>query len=183
MELYYLIPGLCAYLVHLFIYKRDQYISVITLLLGIVLLIIYLQKTKSVSYVSKEASILLITFIATLPNLVFYSVFRFATKFIESDEINDNFISRTDLKSVLEDLNTHLGKSEESLYSTHSLADIKNILVKLISQIENGEKLDVRELSVLFLPTGSLQEISIDSDWAEEFLEISSRFDESIGKK
>ena len=38
------------------------------------------------------------------------------------------------------------------------------------------------ELSVLFAPTGPLQEVSISSGWGEEFLDLASRFDRAVNR-
>ena len=37
-------------------------------------------------------------------------------------------------------------------------------------------------LVMLFMPTGPLQELSIDSGWGEAFIDLSTRFDEIIRK-
>jgi hypothetical protein len=39
------------------------------------------------------------------------------------------------------------------------------------------------ELKMLFAPTGSLQEISIDSGWGNYFIELSSRFDDIVASE
>lgn len=35
-------------------------------------------------------------------------------------------------------------------------------------------------IQMLFAPTGSLQEVSIESGWGDEFLQLAARFDEAI---
>lgn len=55
-------------------------------------------------------------------------------------------------------------------------ADVEKYLVK----IEAGESIGDDEflgLRVLFAPTGPLQETSISSGWAREFLDLAARFD------
>jgi hypothetical protein len=39
-----------------------------------------------------------------------------------------------------------------------------------------------QRLRILFAPTGDLQETSISGGWADEFLELSSRFDAALEK-
>ncbi len=49
---------------------------------------------------------------------------------------------------------------------------------RLVYLVEAGflpERLDV---SVLFAPTGQIQEVSLSSGWAREFLDLAARFDE-----
>jgi hypothetical protein len=46
----------------------------------------------------------------------------------------------------------------------------------LVAEIELGGR--PAGMTVLFLPTGQLQELSISSGWAVEYLELSARFDE-----
>jgi hypothetical protein len=50
----------------------------------------------------------------------------------------------------------------------------------LTLQIEVGDSSRRRELELLFAPTGSIQEVSINSGWADEFLELADRFDSLI---
>lgn len=45
----------------------------------------------------------------------------------------------------------------------------------LVAEIERGGR--PVGMTVLFLPTGPLQDLSISSGWAEEYLELSARFD------
>ncbi len=51
-----------------------------------------------------------------------------------------------------------------------ALSEIDSILTEL----ENGSVPDMR---VLFVPTGPIQEVSINSGWGNEFLELAERFD------
>ncbi len=48
----------------------------------------------------------------------------------------------------------------------------------LISAVEAGTLPDRLDISVLFAPTGSIQEVSLSSGWGQEFLELAARFDE-----
>jgi hypothetical protein len=51
----------------------------------------------------------------------------------------------------------------------------------LIAQLEAGSPPDRLELTVLFAPTGPIQEVSSTSGWAEEFLALAERFDAALG--
>src|SRR5438034_1255913 len=46
-----------------------------------------------------------------------------------------------------------------------------------IAAIEGGQLPPQLDLAVLFGPTGPMQEVSITSGWADEFLAVASRFD------
>jgi hypothetical protein len=48
---------------------------------------------------------------------------------------------------------------------------------RLIDAVEAGPLPSRLDLAVLFAPTGPMQEVSLSSGWAEEFLEIAARFD------
>lgn len=50
----------------------------------------------------------------------------------------------------------------------------------LIAAIEGGRLPPRLDMSVLFAPTGSIQEVSLSSGWAEEFLTLASRFDRAV---
>ena len=50
----------------------------------------------------------------------------------------------------------------------------------ILRRIEVGETIKLRSLEALFLPTGSLQEVSIESGWGDVFLSLAARFDEAI---
>jgi hypothetical protein len=48
----------------------------------------------------------------------------------------------------------------------------------LIGQVESGSLPSKVKVSVLFAPTGPLQELSLGSGWADSFLKVAERFDE-----
>jgi hypothetical protein len=48
----------------------------------------------------------------------------------------------------------------------------------LIEQVQSGALPERVAVSVLFAPTGPLQEVSLSSGWAEPFLKVAERFDE-----
>jgi hypothetical protein len=48
----------------------------------------------------------------------------------------------------------------------------------LISAVEAGALPDRLGVSVLFAPTGPIQEVSLSSGWAWEFLDLAARFDD-----
>ncbi len=50
-------------------------------------------------------------------------------------------------------------------------------LGELMRKVEAGAVADPVALRVLFAPTGPLQEVSLQSGWADAFLELAGRFD------
>lgn len=46
-----------------------------------------------------------------------------------------------------------------------------------IERVKVGDKSKQLDMRVLFAPTGPLQELSLSSGWADEFLKLASRFD------
>lgn len=53
-------------------------------------------------------------------------------------------------------------------------------LDKHIAAIEDGRLPARLELTVLFAPTGPIQEVSLSSGWGPEFLAVASRFDAAV---
>jgi hypothetical protein len=50
-------------------------------------------------------------------------------------------------------------------------------LDRQIAVLEAGQLPHKLELAVLFAPTGPMQEVSLSSGWAQEFLALAARFD------
>ena len=50
----------------------------------------------------------------------------------------------------------------------------------LIDGVRTGAEPDVRQLAVLFGPTGPIQEVSVSSGWGDMFLELAERLDAAI---
>jgi hypothetical protein len=50
-------------------------------------------------------------------------------------------------------------------------------LDRQVAVIEGGQLPPRRDLAVLFAPTGPMQEVSLSSGWAHEFLAVAARFD------
>ena len=72
--------------------------------------------------------------------------------------------------------------SQDSDWSCMSVLDILQSLDAGLAAVRSGTRPDVEELTLLFLPTGPLQETSMSNSWAEEFLELSAEFDTLIAK-
>ncbi len=52
----------------------------------------------------------------------------------------------------------------------------------LLAQLELGRLPSRGSLTVLFLPTGPMQEVAISSGWGDEFLELANRFDAAMNE-
>ena len=60
-------------------------------------------------------------------------------------------------------------------------ADAVADVTRHLARVAAGDLTGLDDLGVLFGPTGALQEISVDSGWGGEFLELAARFDRAIG--
>ena len=86
------------------------------------------------------------------------------------------------LVDVLDDTRTLLAREDNDFSwsrwanSNEAVAEIDDIL----RRINAAETIKLLPLQVLFGPTSSLQEVSIESGWGEEFLKLASRFDNAV---
>ena len=58
----------------------------------------------------------------------------------------------------------------------HALDEIDSIL----SRLHAGEPVARIEMSILFAPTGPMQELSLSSGWGNRFLQLASEFDAAV---
>ena len=93
-------------------------------------------------------------------------------------------INRRRSPAAIKRLRTILGRvrelcrdSEDSDWSYATIKEILETLDEQISRIDRGESIDMKNLNILMLPTGPLQETSMDNGWAEEYLQLSEEFD------
>jgi hypothetical protein len=84
------------------------------------------------------------------------------------------FVNMENLAKALEQTILFLRQAEDSLWSSLS---VDEIIENELSNIKNSQKIDVKRLSFLFAPTGSIQDVSIDNGWGNEFLELSKVID------
>jgi hypothetical protein len=49
-----------------------------------------------------------------------------------------------------------------------------------LAALEGGRLPDRLVLSLLFAPTGTIQEVSLSSGWADPFLDVAARFDAAV---
>jgi hypothetical protein len=70
--------------------------------------------------------------------------------------------------------------SQDADWAHAGVSEIVAVLGRAIEAIEVGREPNRRELTLLFAPTGDLQETSMANGWAEDYLALSARFDELI---
>ena len=82
------------------------------------------------------------------------------------------------LISALEETLSFLQNSQSSAWAHMSVEEIITGLETEISRAKNSQPIDAKFLSLLFAPTGAIQETSIDNGWGNDFLRISEVIDE-----
>lgn len=83
--------------------------------------------------------------------------------------------------NVLTHLAEFLKNSDESLYAAETPEQLLKIVnVNLASMQTSGTFDSLEKVQSLFLPTASLQEISIDNGWGEQYIELSKDFELAI---
>ena len=87
------------------------------------------------------------------------------------------------LITTLEETIRLLKSSQSSDWASMSVEEIIRELEAEITRAENSERIDTKLLSFLFAPTGSIQEISIDNGWGDDFLRISGVIDELLSER
>lgn len=87
--------------------------------------------------------------------------------------------ARRELASVLRELAALLRRSGDSLWAPDSVDSIARVVARAVSRLERGRPLLLLglRLQFWFIPTGSLQEISIDNGWGQEYCDVADRFD------
>ena len=60
--------------------------------------------------------------------------------------------------------------------AAEALAELDGFL----SRIETGRSFDGSSLTLLFAPTGNIQEVSLSSGWGNEFCQVAERFDSAF---
>lgn len=71
--------------------------------------------------------------------------------------------------------------SQDAMYASASAAEVVAALDRGIAALTSGGQPDRTELTLLFAPTGDLQETAIANGWAGEYLTLSAEFDRQIG--
>lgn len=66
--------------------------------------------------------------------------------------------------------------------SWHGAEDAMREIDGLIVRIEAGSLPERSDVTVLFLPTGPIQEVSVSSGWGREFLALADRLDAAVDR-
>lgn len=67
--------------------------------------------------------------------------------------------------------------SQSSIWANDEVETISKHLRAAISALESGTPVDLELLSVLFAPTGDIQETSLANGWGDEFLSLARALD------
>ncbi|MDR1773682.1 MAG: hypothetical protein LBR30_02280 [Clostridioides sp.] len=91
----------------------------------------------------------------------------------------------TNIEGLIADIKTILAlydlpSSDFSWSEYDSKEDAVEEMQNILESVESGDYSVLRRLRTLLLPTGSIQEISIDSGWAQEYIIIGSRMEKLI---
>jgi len=81
------------------------------------------------------------------------------------------------LINALQETIQFLQDSQDPIYSHLTVAEIIQQLEEEVAKIKDSQSFDKNRLSLLFAPTGSIQETSIDNGWRQEFLDLASAVD------
>jgi hypothetical protein len=94
-----------------------------------------------------------------------------------------SFLTQPKLIDVLREARELLARPDNSFLwsSWDSCEDALRQVDGLITRIEAGDMPDRMDLTVLFAPTGDIQEVAESSGWGREFLALAERFDSAIG--
>ena len=95
--------------------------------------------------------------------------------------MSDRMSRLQDLIAVMRDARKLLALPEND-FTWSSWEDQRAALAEMDDHIASLERGSVPGLSVLFLPTGPIQEVSLSSGWGEEFLRLAERFDQEIAR-
>lgn len=86
------------------------------------------------------------------------------------------------LISILEEAHELLSAdaNDFSWSSWHDRDDALHEIDALLSELRSGVAPSALTLSVLFAPTGPMQEVSLSSGWGDAFVELAERFDSAM---
>jgi hypothetical protein len=89
-------------------------------------------------------------------------------------------MSTTSLVTALERTCTLLDRSEESVWSPLTPAEVADNLRKTIRGLVRGEAVNYLTLRVEFAPTSTIQEIAMANGWHDEYMELASVVDSHV---
>jgi len=88
-----------------------------------------------------------------------------------------------ELISAFEEIIELLKKSEDTIWANYTVEEAVEILQIELENYKKTQKFSEsgkNTINLLFLPTGALQEISIDNGWGNKFVKIADVFDKYL---
>ena len=79
--------------------------------------------------------------------------------------------------SVLEKCCTILDASADADWSNMGTEEIQTIFTREIASLKNIGRCDRAELTIIFSPTGALQEIALANGWGALYTDLAAQFD------
>ena len=180
MDLSNFIPALAAFIISLFLPRKDKKYCNVIFIGGLLLQINFLLEDPSYRSSNFDDTLIfpiIVSLTYVLPNVALYTVLRFGASFLEEETKKEN---SPELKQVIEKVLELLDASNSS---SNDIPGIKTKLNSTLEQINEGESVNINELTILFSPTGFLQEISIENNWSGDFLELAAVFDDCCQSK
>lgn len=93
-----------------------------------------------------------------------------------------SFFGKQDLIDAIKKTIKLLENSEDSVWSSLTAVEIKEILQSELRKIENNQGFNKLELAVLFAVTSNVQETAVWNDWHAEYLEVADVIDKYTGR-
>ena len=92
--------------------------------------------------------------------------------------------AKTELADVLREAIVWLSRpdSDFAWSSWNDSTEAVSELSAHIAALESGKLPPKLDLTILFAPTGPIQEVSISSGWGDEFLSLAERFDCAVNR-
>jgi len=93
-----------------------------------------------------------------------------------------SFLTQPKLTDVLREVREFLARPDNRFLwsSWDGHADALQQIDGFITRVEAGDMSARTDLTVLFAPTGDIQEVAESSGWGREFLALAERFDSAI---
>lgn len=88
-----------------------------------------------------------------------------------------------ELVSAFEEIIELLDKSEDTIWANYTVEEAREILQTELENYRQTHELSESakyRINFLFLPTGALQEISIDNGWGNKYVKIADVFDKYL---
>ena len=93
---------------------------------------------------------------------------------------NNYKTDKRELGKILNLIHEYLENSEDTPWAGQDVDEVIKIVNGELRKLDTGAEINKEALVNIFLPTSSLQEISIANGWSEEYLKLSSLFDKAI---